>query len=227
MRILITRPLEDAPALATRLRDLGHDSVLAPLLRFEMLDTVPPDFSGVQAILASSANGIRALAHRSPRRDLPVFAVGPQTTQEAQNAGFADVRNADGDARSLAQCAARWAQPQSGALLHVCGDEAPGTLGDALRGHGFTVRRVALYRMAPATQLPADVRKDFSTLDAVVFFSPRTARIFADVTQNLPLSHLVGLCISPATAVVAESLNLAEIRVATRPNQDAMLALVV
>ena len=67
---------------------------------------------------------------RTTRRDLAIFAVGPQTTEEAQAARFTDVRNADGDAKALAQAAAQWAKPQDGTLLHVCGEEAPGTLAD-------------------------------------------------------------------------------------------------
>ena len=226
MRILVTRPLEDGPAIAGRLRAMGHEPVPAPLLTFEMLDAPEPDFTGVQAILASSANGIRALVRRSVRRDLPVFAVGPQTTEEAKNAGFTDVRNADGDAKALAQAASQWARPQDGALLHVCGEEAPGTLADDLGARGFAVRRAVLYRMAAATQLPDEVRESFATLDAVLFFSPRTTRIFGELTRELSLSRLVALCISPATATAADPLDFAEIRIAARPNQYALLALV-
>ena len=43
---------------------------------------------GVQAILATSANGVRALARRTPRRDLPLFAVGPQTAARGAEAGI-------------------------------------------------------------------------------------------------------------------------------------------
>jgi uroporphyrinogen-III synthase len=226
MRILVTRPLEDGPAIADKLHALGHEPVLAPLLAFEMIDAPAPDFTGVQAILASSANGIRALVQRSARRDVPVFAVGPQTSEEAMHAGFRNVRNADGDAKALARAAAQWARPEDGALLHVCGEEAPGTLGDDLRAAGFTVHRAVLYRMAAATHLPAAVREGFGTLEAVLFFSPRTAKIFGELTRDLSLKKLVALCISPATAAAADVLDFAEIRVAAKPNQDALLALV-
>jgi uroporphyrinogen-III synthase len=226
MRILVTRPVEDVEAIAARLREMGHEPLLAPLLTLQFIDGPEPDFTGVQAILASSANGIRALVHRSARRDLPVFAVGPQTSQEAQSCGFRDVRNADGDARTLAEAAARWTAPGNGALLHVCGEEAPGTLADDLAERGFEVRRAVLYRMAAATQLPEPVRAAFATLDAVLFFSPRTAKIFCGLTRDLARERLIALCISPATALVLAGENFAEMRVAVRPNQAALMALV-
>ena len=141
MRILVTRPVEDGEAIAEKLRALGHEPLLAPLLAFQAIDGPEPDLTGVQAILASSANGIRALVRRSGRRDIAVFAVGPQTTEEARKAGFITVKNADGDAHALADATARWTIADKGALLHVCGAKAPGTLGDDLRARGFDVRR--------------------------------------------------------------------------------------
>ena len=88
MRILVTRPLEDGKEIAARLAEMGHQALLAPLLTPRFQDGPEPDLTDVQAILATSANGIRALARRTARRDFPIFAVGPQTTEEAQKAGF-------------------------------------------------------------------------------------------------------------------------------------------
>ena len=76
------------------------------------------------------------------RRDISIFAVGPQTTEEALKSGFTEVRNADGDAKALAEAATRWAA-RKGALLHVCGEDAPGTLAENLSLRGFKVRRCA------------------------------------------------------------------------------------
>ena len=226
MRILVTRPVEDGEAIAEKLRALGHEPLLAPLLAFQAIDGPEPDLTGVQAILASSANGIRALVRRSGRRDIAVFAVGPQTTEEARKAGFITVKNADGDAHALADATARWTIADKGALLHVCGAKAPGTLGEDLRARGFDVRRAVLYRMMAATHLPPDVEAALPTLDAVLFFSPRTAKIFADLVRGRMPPHLTALCISPATAAALEAGNFAEIRVAARPNQEELLALV-
>jgi uroporphyrinogen-III synthase len=227
MRILVTRPLEDGEAIAETLRAMGHQPLLAPLLRTDFHDGPEPDFAGVQAILASSANGIRALTRRTARRDLPIFAVGPQTADEAQRAGFIEVRNADGDAKALAEATMRWTAPDKGALLHVCGEEAPGTLGDTLAGHGFTVRRCALYAVHAARQLPAEVQAALEerALDAALFFSPRSARVFCELAEGLPLAGLAAFCISPVTAKVLKESVFSQVAVASQPNQAALLAL--
>ena len=231
MRILVTRPLEDGAEIARLLAALGHQALLAPLLEpcfpeGPPLEATPGILDDVRAILATSANGIRALRRRTARRDLPIFAVGPQTAREARQAGFGDVRSGDGDAKALAEATRTWLSPPA-TLLHVCAEDAPGTLGDALSASGFTIRRAALYRIEPATHLPPDAKTALATraLDGAMFFSPRTARIFVQLCEDLPTDGLTALCISQATADALASRSFAQIKVAARPNQDAMLAL--
>jgi uroporphyrinogen-III synthase len=227
MRILVTRPLEDGREIAVRLAERGHQPLLAPLLTPRFHDGPEPDLENVGAILATSANGIRAFSRCTARRDLSIFAVGPQTAAEARKAGFTDVRSADGDAGTLAEATKRWASAKA-ILLHVCAEDAPGTLVENLSASGFTVRRCALYAIEPATVLPAEAKAALQegALDAAMFFSPRTARIFAALADGLPVQDLAAFCISPATAQALSPLTFARVAVAARPNQDAMLALV-
>src|ERR1700749_3338061 len=82
MRVLVTRPEEDAVRIAEILKSRGHEPVIAPLLKTNFHNGPDISLDGVQAILATSANGVRALATRTRRRDIPLFAVGPQTAQE-------------------------------------------------------------------------------------------------------------------------------------------------
>jgi len=226
MHVLVTRPLEDGEEIAARLAELGHTALLAPLLTPHFEAGSEPDFTGVQAVLASSANGIRALVRRTARRDIPVFAVGPQTSQAAAAAGFTAIRNADGDAKTLAQATARWTTPGKGALMHVCGAEAPGTLAEMLESSGFSVRRAVLYRVEAADGFPPAARAALAAgrVDAALFFSPRSARVFCELAQALPTEKLTALCISPATAK-ALTLAFEDVRIAQQPNQTALLAL--
>ena len=228
MRILVTRPQEDSREISQTLEAMGHDVVAAPLLHIQFYDGPEISLDGVQAILATSANGIRALVRRTARRDIAVFAVGPQTTQEARAAGFANVRNADGDSRALAEAVARWTTPAKGVLLHVCGEDAPGTLVESLARQGFAARRETLYAIAPATALPPDARAALigDAVDAVLFFSPVSAKIFLQVCAGMQTAKLIALCISPATAAVLPPGSFAQVCIAAAPNQAALLALV-
>lgn len=226
MRVLITRPREDGEAIAARLTALGHQPLTAPLLEPRLFSGPPLDLSGIAAILATSANGVRALAGRTARRDIAILAVGPQTTQEARDAGFTHVENADGDARALAAAVPRWIAADAGALLHVCGEESAGNLAADLSARGYDVRRATLYAVdvVPLTpQACAAVRH--GAVEAVLLFSPRSARIFVEQAADLPLERLTAFCISPATAAMLPPERFAAIRVAAAPNQEALLAL--
>jgi uroporphyrinogen-III synthase len=227
MRILVTRPLEDAQGTAQILAARGHRPLIAPLLQTIFLDGPLLVLDGVQALLATSANGVRALARRTPRRDLPVFAVGPQTAAAAAAAGFVTVRNADGDARALARAAGEWARPDAGALLHVSGEDSSGALAENLRGRGFTVAREILYAVT-VLPLPPEAAEALKrgALDAALFFSPRNAQVFRDcvLQETLPTASLTAICISAATQAALAPLPFAAIRVAKTPNQEALMA---
>jgi len=227
MRILITRPLEDGEEIASTLTALGHEPLLAPLLSTHFHDGPVPALDHVQAILATSANGVRAFVRLSPVRNIPLFAVGPQTTAEAQAAGFTIVRNADGDARALARAAAGWADPEKGALLHICGEEAPSTLGTALAPLGFTIRRAELYRVDATPGLPDAVKTALGDgrVEGALFYSARSARVFADLTAGLSTQGVEAFCISPATAAALDPARFRTLHIAAAPNQDALLAL--
>lgn len=226
MRILVTRPLEDGKEIAARLQARGHQPLLAPLLEPRFHDGAELPLSDIQAILLTSANGVRALVRRTPRRDLPVFAVGPQTAEEARRCGFTTVKNADGDARALAEATTRWAA-KTDILLHVCGEDAPGTLADDLSDRGFEVRRAVLYAIAPATRLSAEAEAALRNreLDGALFFSPKSARLFGALADGLPTDNLIAFCISPVTAQALSPSAFARLAVAEKPNQDALLAL--
>jgi uroporphyrinogen-III synthase len=221
MRVLVTRPLEDASETASALKTRGHEPVLAPLMSIAFDNEAPLFLDGVQAIIATSANGVRALARRTSLRDLPVFAVGPQTAAEAHKAGFAIVKSADGDSEALVAAIPGWASRTGGALLHATGRDGAGHVAAELTAQGFDVRTAVLYAMVAVTALPDAARQG---IDAVMLFSPRSAAIYAGLEGRS--AGVIALCISQNTADALAPLTFREVRVAKRPNQAAMLDLI-
>ena len=229
MRILLTRPREDAAALAEALTELGIEPVLEPLMSIEYIDGPPLNLDGVQALLVTSANGVRAFANRDTRRHLPVFAVGDATARAAHLAGFADVNSASGDVAALAALVCGRLEADGGALLHVAGSRLAGDLAGVLAGHGFNTRRDVLYGANVAAALSAEAVRDLEEgdLDGVAFFSPRTAAIFAGLVRQAGLEEtagpLAGFCLSPAVAEAARALSWGRVVIASRPEQDALV----
>ena len=229
MRVLITRPKEDAARFAERLRQRGHEPLCASLLSVRFFNGPVLTLDGVQAVLATSANGVRALARRVQRRDLPLFAVGPQTAKAAELAGFARIECADGDAKALADAVPRWAKPENGALFHAASVESEHRLQALLVPKGYLVRAEVLYEVVACDALPAIVRAALAkdALDAVFHFSPRSAAAFRDCVSRAHLAgtcaRLWAVCISQATAEALNPLEFREVVVAAKPNQDALL----
>lgn len=92
MRILVTRPRQDAQPLAAELRERGHDVLVAPMLTIEA-QAAPADIettlAQAQAILVTSLNGMRRLSEITTRRDLTIAAVGESTAVSRARAAFA------------------------------------------------------------------------------------------------------------------------------------------
>ncbi len=218
MRVLITRPMEDAQATAEILRARGHEPVIAPLLEIRYREAVSLPVE-MEAILATSANGIRALAKNTPRRDLRVFAVGEQTAEAARHAGFTDVASANGDAADLEKLVMTSGWPKGAMLLHAAGARTRGDLAAALQREGFSVRTATVYDAIAAKDLSCDL----AAIDAALFYSPRSAAIFAALAQSVLCDEILACCISAATAAALGPLRFGEVRVASRPNQESLL----
>ncbi|MEK9753885.1 MAG: uroporphyrinogen-III synthase [Rhodospirillaceae bacterium] len=229
MRVLITRPEEDAATLVAELARLGVAAEVAPLLRIKFKDGAALDLEGAQALLLTSANGARALARRTDERGLKVLAVGASTAAQARDLGFTDVTSADGDVDDLARLAAATLDPAGGTLIHAAGSKTAGDLAGMLAAAGFEYRREVLYRAETADVLP-DVARAGLTAErygGVLIYSPRTGATFARLVEDAGLApNLAAVtvyCLSANVAAKVRGLPWAAVRTAARPDQAAML----
>jgi uroporphyrinogen-III synthase len=229
LQALVTRPREEAETLAAALAARDVRALIEPLIEVRFRCRATPDLDGAQAVLCTSANGVRALARASAERRLPLLAVGDATAARARAAGFASVASAGGDAADLVRLAAQL-DPREGRLLHVCGDAVAGDLVGDLRGRGFAVERSILYEARPIAALsPAAIEAMRSgAIDFALFFSPRTAAIFAQLANAAGVAgccaRMTALSISAAADAALGTLPWRERPIAERPDQPALLA---
>ena len=232
MRALVTRPRAEAESLAALLAARGIEPVIEPLIEIAGTREALPDLAGVQAILLTSANGARALARASGERGLPVFAVGDATARAARDEGFAQVESADGDVGDLARLIARRLKPRDGRLLHVAGSVVAGDLTGVLSLAGFAVERAVLYEAHKADALTPETAALIADgkLDLALFFSPRTARVFAGLVRaakvTTGLIATTAISISERADAELADLPFRERIVAAAPTQAALLAAV-
>lgn len=235
MHLLVTRPRKDAEALAQVLQAQGHEVTLDPLMSIDFHAETPLARTGVQALLITSANGLRAMMARSDFSEwlqLPLVAVGPTTAGLAREAGFARVLEAEGDVVSLVELAQKELEPLGGSLLHIAGTVVAGDLKGALEGDGFRVERAVLYEAKNAASLSPDAIEGLrmGAIDGVLLYSKRSAETFVDLCQAAGFEgHLPGVnayCLSANAALPLQNIGLRSIQVASAPNEAALLSLI-
>lgn len=222
MKLLITRPEPGATETLAIVTGRGYEAVSEPLLTYVPIGDAP-DLSQVQALAATSAEGVRAFARLSRRRNLPIFTVGEATAQAARLEKFLDVRSAAGDATALTRVLANL-DPERGAVVHIAGRD----VARRLAVPGLAIHRAVLYAAEPATSFSPGVAAALSKVEfhGVLLFSPRTAQIFARLMRSNGIrpGGLTAYCLSPSVAKGLSGLCLA--RVAERPTQEELLSLI-
>jgi uroporphyrinogen-III synthase len=235
MRLLVTRPEPDALKLRAALEERGHHATVEPLLRVSFDDAEPIDLEGVQALIATSRNALRALKSHPAlpqARALPLFAVGEATAQEARALGFEMVVTGAGTAEELVVHIVSAVDPAAGLLLHLAGDTLAGDLAGALEAHGFRLLQAIVYRMVAATTLSEGTVEQLAMgeIDGVILLSPRTAQVYATLMRKQGLATvaraLTHFCLSPAVARRLEPLGALRTQVAEAPQLEEVLALI-
>ena len=88
VRVVVTRPPEQAGELATSLRALGHDVTVCPLIAIEPIGPELVDVDGYEWVVVTSPNGARELARRAEGRPRRLAAIGPGTAAELEANGL-------------------------------------------------------------------------------------------------------------------------------------------
>lgn len=236
MRLIVTRPEEDALPTARALEALGHAPILAPLLEIVGLPDAQIPVGDFQAVLVTSANGVRAFAARAGierLRDTLAVVVGPASAGAARESGFRKVATAEGDLASVIRWVRGHLSPEAGPLLYPSGAVTAGDVVGELGALGYEVHRAVLYEARPASALPeaaASALHD-GTADGVTLYSPRTASIWARLATAAGLAEqaarLMHYCLSAnvASAVRSGLGDHCPVSVAETPDEPALLRL--
>lgn len=227
--VLITRPSGGAAETARRVAAMGLHPVLAPVLEIQPVAARLPSPARLQAVLVTSANAIPALPEAY--HGLPLLAVGDVTAARAREAGFLTVASARGDVQALISLVLARCDPAGLPLLLAAGKDRSVDATPALQSRGFTVIRRSVYAAVPVAELPVAAQTALTegTLRATLFFSPATARAFVRLLlaalRPECVAGITALAISRPTETALAPLPWRRIRVASRPNQDELLAL--
>lgn len=235
MRVWVTRPEPDASALKARLLAQGHDVVIEPLMWIDFSSAEPIELDGAQALIATSRNAVRALAHHEDvlelARLLPLFAVGPGTEAAARELGLTQIIKGRGRAADLVPVILEHAEVNGGPLIHLAGEEMAHDIAAELRKLGFAVMQPTVYAAKVSERLSTAFlpKLVLGEIDSVILLSARTARTYVRLVEAHQLVRsarkLQHFCLSQAVADALGPLQLDVIKVPDRPNMHEILAL--
>lgn len=222
-RVWITRAEPGATATASRLRPLGFEPIIGPLIETRPLN-VRASLEGVVALAFTSAAGAAAFAAICGARNLPIYAVGEATAAAVLKAGWTEVTSADGDVAGLARRIVADKVKIAGAVLQAGATAPAGDLIGALKAAGMTARYLAVYETVPAPP-PRAALDQIQSLSAVLVHSPSAAARLAELLAGAEAPNLMAYCLSPAVAATLRETRIGRIFTAALPNEDALLSL--
>ncbi|WP_417803418.1 uroporphyrinogen-III synthase [Thalassospira lucentensis] len=230
--VLNTRPETDSADLEAILTQRGYQVMSAPMLQIEFPDQATVfDPAPYQALIFTSANGVRAFARLSDDRARPVLCVGDATARLAAQIGFDQIKSANGDINDLADLIRDQIDPEKGPLFHPAARKTAGDLGQILADGGYKIDRQTVYTAHASTSLAEQTANAIAAhhIDAVLFFSPRTAETFVKLIKSAKLEgelcNTRAICLSPAVQLQIADLKWQRTHVASKPTQEYLLSI--
>ncbi len=225
MKVLVTRPRQQADEFAEALRQIGADPVLFPVIEIgpvedsAALDQELSRLDRYDWLVLTSLNGVLAVWERLQAlgvQNLPaglrVAAIGPKTAQALEQRGVRpdfvpDTYIAEAILPGLGELRGRQ-------VLLARADLARPALAEAIRQAGGLAVEVTAYRTLPAAPDADGLEALRQGVDVVTFTSSSTVRNFLAVARSAGLdpAHLPGgplfACIGPITAQTAQEEGL-------------------
>lgn len=235
--IAITRPENVAHVFGGGLKRAGFSVFYEPLLTIEpvKLGKNAPDISACHAVIFTSAQAVSAFLGIYLAQDLShlcAYCVGAATAQALQDAGFIDVRSADGDVHALYALIKGEKRPPGARMIYFCAQKVAQPLDSWLRADGCEVESCVLYDARPVSML-SDAFLELvkaKKLAAITFFSARTANAFAALWKKeksaISLENVKILCISERTAKCVQADISTGTYIAQHPDANHMHQLV-
>lgn len=224
-RVLVLRAQEDAARTGEKLRRMGFEPLLSPVLEVVATGAAAPP-GDYAAALATSAKGV-ALCGFS--QDLPLHAVGARTAALAAGRRWRRGLLAETAAALGRKICARYTAPAR--FLFLVGRDRKGDLEAVLRKAGHEVVAVETYEARAARALAQEALGAIAQGDvaAALHYSRRSVKIFlslaaaAGLTENL--SRTAHFALSQDVASELRGSLATEPRVAGTPNEEGLLAL--
>ena len=255
MKVLITRPRNQADSFASALTEAGFDPIFFPVIEIRpfkenvALDRAVEKLSCYDWIVFTSVNGVDAFfAHQESATEsqshgenkfslslrdsvagIKVAAIGPKTAQALEARG---VKPDFVPEKYVAEAILPGLGDLRGRwVLLPRAEIARKALPEAIVAAGGIAHEIAAYQTLPAEFHPEGLAALKSGVDAVTFTSPSTVENFVEIVRRAGLDplHLPGnpqiACIGPITQNAAQEAGFSDIAVADEYTTEGIVTL--
>ncbi|UCI08377.1 uroporphyrinogen-III synthase [Mesorhizobium sp. B1-1-8] len=231
VRVLVTRPEPGASKTARRLEEQGFQPIVLPLTATKALQVEAKVVGNAVAVAVTSANAVR----HAPKdliaalAGLPCHAVGKRTAEACRAVGFSTVSEGPGDAEALAEMLA--ADLAGQAIAYLCGRVRFPAFEERLAAAGVRVHAIETYDTVQLDYPDAEILALLSgePVEAVLLYSANAATAIASLAGRPGLHSLfaktVFFALSGRVAKALQGIGNERIRIAPRPDEDALLKL--
>ena len=224
---LITRPINDAKATASKLAKIGINSHIEPLLEISYnhdLANSLANIANITAIIVTSGNALYALDKFSNlEKSSPIITVGKHSADIAYQLNYTNVSCADGNIESLEAYIANH-YPAGKSFIYASADHITRELN--LPKH--EINRIIAYNTKAIDRLSDNTAKLLQnrSFSCILFYSSRTAQLFNQLTQNYDFSQTIAFCISKNVTKELIYLHFKEIISSDESNYKSLLELI-
>lgn len=235
--ILLTRPQEDSAILAEKLRRIGFHSLVCPMLEISHLPgavaKIETSITPGSAILITSRHAATLLPDSNIPRHTRVFAVGDETAEIAEKAGFSNIYVAGGTVQSLIASVMQQVDITTTRCVYIAGKstfmDVTGLLTQSGAKDAVTVE---VYDAHPIESLPHPIVMALLNkhVNGVVFFSRRTTQHFMHLcrTQNVApeLKSMDAFCFSRPISLILDTSEWRSILPCHVPKTPVLIELI-
>jgi len=208
MKLLITRPLDESKQLAIKLEKWGLEIVIEPLINIQPTGEKYTPIYTTTPVIVTSKNALTHLANPQDYINNPIYCVGSATAAKLQQNDF----NIAAWYQNIEQLKANNKFTNA---IYLSADYVTDTLDN------YISKRVVIYKSKAINNISNQALQ----ADAALFYSTRTAQIFANLAANYNLGHMQAISISNKVADELKNLPLKANLVAVQPTHNAVIDL--
>lgn len=215
--ILITRPKEQGMQTHEKLKSLGFNSRILPLLEILKLDSPSIIDHKYTAAIITSQHAAIVANQISWLKEKPTYVVGSKTAKSLIDFDLKFVAKDNNDLLKYLKLNLGIKEK----ILYICGDHVAGEFDKKLIKHGYNITKSIVYKSVAIKDI---LPKDLEGIEYIFFYSPRTAQIFSETFKG-DCSSITAICISSNTANELVAKKFKSIKIPSSPNEDSMIQL--